>query len=198
MPKCLPSASAKICEAEPVVGYMAAFLLTSGDRGGERELYNVEHLLELWDEIHRRVPRAQLWLLGKAGPGLRARVAGRDDIVCFGHVPRDEMLTYVANFDVALYPRAADQGIQAAKVADYLGGGAPIVSYDYEVVSELRGTGAALLVPDAREFVEAVVRLLEDDGERGALREAARRLGRERDWDELGRRYGEILDRYLS
>jgi glycosyltransferase involved in cell wall biosynthesis len=125
-------------------------------------------------------------------------VAGRDDIVCFGHVPRDEMLAYVANFDVALYPRAADQGIQAAKVADYLGGGAPIVSYDYEVVSELRGTGAALLVPDAREFVEAVVRLLEDDGERGALREAARRLGRERDWDELGRRYGEILDRYLS
>jgi glycosyltransferase involved in cell wall biosynthesis len=112
-------------------------------------------------------------------------------------VGRDEILAHVANFDVALYARTEDRGIQAAKTADYLGGGAPVVSYDFEVVAELRGTGAAVLVREPRELVEAVVRLLEDDAERARLREAARRLGRERDWDELGRRYGEILDRYL-
>jgi glycosyltransferase involved in cell wall biosynthesis len=161
-------------------------------------MYSVEHLLELWDEIRVRAPRARLWLLGEPGERLRTRVAGRDDIVLFGRVSRDEILAYVANFDVALYPRTEDRGVQAAKTAEYLGGGAPIVSYDFEVVSELRGTGAALLVRDAREFVAAVVRLAEDGAERARLAEASRRLGRERDWDELGRRYGEILDRYLS
>src|SRR5207302_6863748 len=43
-----------------VVGYMAGWLLADGDRGGENQLYNVEHLLELWEEIHRRLPEARL------------------------------------------------------------------------------------------------------------------------------------------
>ncbi len=183
---------------EIVVGYMAAHLLSAGDRGGDSPLYNVDHLLDLWDEIHVREPNARLWLLGGPSDRVRARCAGRDDIALFGRLPRDRVLDHVANFDLALYPRTADQGIQAAKVAEYMGVGVPTISYDFEVTSVLHDTGAGVLVGEPREFVDAVVRLAGDESARGALAEAAGRAGRELDWDVLGRRYEEqILDRYI-
>jgi glycosyltransferase involved in cell wall biosynthesis len=184
-------------DGEMVVGYMAAWLLSHDDRGGTNPLYNVDHLLELWDEIRTRVPTARLWLLGGASDRVRARCAGRPDILLFGRVPRDQVLAYAANFDLALYPRTADQGIRSVKVAEYMGMGVPTVSYDYEVTADLRETGAGVLVQSPREFVEAVVRLARDEAERRRLAEAARAAGRARDWDVLAREYSELLDRYL-
>ena len=181
-----------------VVGYMAAWLLTSEDRDGDNPLYNVDHLLELWDEIHTRAPTAQLWLIGGPSERVRRRCESRNDIVIFGRLPRDRVLSHVANFDIALYPRTKDQGIQAAKVAEYMGLGIPTVSYDFKVTEVLRETGAGILVPGRREFVEAVVRLATDEAERGKVAAAARRAGAKLDWDVLAERYErEILDRYL-
>jgi glycosyltransferase involved in cell wall biosynthesis len=183
---------------EVVIGYMAAFLLTDEDRDAANALYNVEHLLELWDEIHARAPRTRLWLIGEPSPSLRARCAGRDDIHLLGLLPRDAALAHAAAFDIALYPRTKDQGIRAVKVAEYMGVGVPTVSYDYEVTEELRETGAGLLVGSPREFAATVARLASEDGERLALAETAGRVGRERDWDVLARRYeDEVLNRHL-
>lgn len=181
-----------------VVGHMAAWLLTEGDRGGENPLYNVDHLLALWDEIHDRVPAARLWLVGGASERVRERVDQREDVVLFGRLPRDEALAHAANFDVALYARTEDQGIQAAKVAEYMGLGVPMVSYDYKVTEVLRETGAGVLVPTEREFVDAVVALAQSPSRRGELAEAARRAGADLDWDVLAERYErEILDAHL-
>ena len=183
---------------EVVVGHMAAWLLAGGDRGGENPLYNVDHLLELWEEIHARVPAARLWLIGGASDRVRERVGGRDDVRLFGRLTRDEALAHAANFDVALYARTEDQGIQAAKVAEYMGLGVPTVSYDYRVTEVLGETGAGVLVPDGRAFVDAVVGLASDAARRGELAEAARRAGAALDWDVLAERYErEILDVHL-
>jgi hypothetical protein len=123
---------------------------------------------------------------------------GRDDIVLFGRLPREQALATAANFDLALYPRTKDQGIQAAKVGEFIGLGVPTVSYDYKVTENLRETGAGVLVPTPREFVDAVVRLGEDDAARNEIAAAARRAGKELDWDVLAKRYEEeILDRWL-
>ena len=103
-----------------------------------------------------------------------------------------------ASFDLAVYARTQDQGIQAAKVGEFIGLGVPTVSYDYEVTANLRETGAGVLVPTPREFVNALVRLAEDDAARGELSSAARRAGAALDWDVLAKRYEEeILDRWL-
>ena len=184
---------------EIVVGYMAAFLLSEGDRGGDSALYNVDHLLELWEEIHARAPEARLWLVGGASDRVRQRVGGRADVVLLGRLPRDRALAHTANFDIALYPRTRDQGVRAAKIAEYMGLGVPTVSYDFAVTDELRETGAGVLVTSPRAFVDAVVSLARDASARGTLADAAAAAGRARDWDVLARRYEvEILDRYLT
>jgi glycosyltransferase involved in cell wall biosynthesis len=180
-----------------VVGYMAAWLLGDGDRGGENPLYNVEHLLELWPEIAARVPRARLWLLGGASGQVQERCRALPGVVLFGRVPREHLLAHVASFDVGLYPRAADQGIQSVKIAEYMGAGVPTVAYDYEVTQVVRTAGAGVLVGSPREFVDAVVRLAEDEAERRALAETAAAYGRSLDWRVLAERYNEVLDRYI-
>jgi len=180
-----------------VVGYSAAWLLLDGDRGGGDPLYNAGHLLELWDEIHRRVPEATLWLLGGASARLRSRVAGRRDIVVFGRLPRERALAHTAVFDVGLYPRTRDQGIRSAKVAEYLGFGVPTVAYDFAVTSELADTGGGVLVDSPAAFVAAVEELARDEARRRELAAAALAAGRERRWDLLAQRYAEILDRHL-
>jgi glycosyltransferase involved in cell wall biosynthesis len=183
---------------EVVFGWMAAHLLTAGDRGAENPLYNVDHLLELWEQIRARVPAARLWLVGGPSDRLRARLAERDDVVLLGRLARPEALAAASRFDLAPYARTADQGVRAAKVSELLGLGVPVVSYDYEVTTNLRETGAGVLVPDARAFVEQSVRLLSDESARAELAAAACRAGAELDWRVLAARYErEVLDAYL-
>ncbi len=197
-PELIATARAKRAQGEVIVGYMAAFMLTADDRDGAKALYNVDHLLDLWEEIRRSAPEARLWLVGGASDRVRERIGQRDDILVFGRLERDEALAHTANFDIALYPRTKDEGVRAAKVAEYMGLGVPTVSYDFEVTSELRETGAGVLVGSPRDFVEAVVHLVRDASAREAVASAAAAAGRERDWDVLARRYeNEILDRYL-
>ena len=183
---------------EVVLGWMAAHLLTDGDRGAENPLYNVDHLLELWDEVHRRVANARLWLVGEPSERLRSRLEGRDDIVLHGRLPRPRALATAAAFDIAPYARTADQGVRAAKVSELLGLGVPVVSYDYEVTANVRETGAGVLVADARAFVEETARLLGSSEARAPYAEAARRTAPELDWDALAARFErEVLTAYL-
>jgi glycosyltransferase involved in cell wall biosynthesis len=197
-PELVAEAGSRKRPGERVVGWMAAHLLTAGDRGAEGPLYNVDHLLDLWEEVHARAPQARLWLVGGATDRLRRRLGDRDDVVLFGRLPRDRALATASHFDVAVYARTQDTGVQAAKVAEFMGLGVPTVSYDYEVTEHLRETGAGLLVPDAREFVDAVVRFVTDENARAPVAEAARRAGEALDWDVLARRFEEeVLDRYL-
>ena len=185
-------------DGEIALGYVAALLSTRDDVGMD-PLYEIDHLLELWEEIRAQSPDARLWLVGEPTERARRRLAGRDDVVLFGRVPREQVLAHVANFDVALYPRTKGTGIQAAKIAEYLGAGAPTVSYGYRVADIVRETGGGIVVETPREFVDAAVRLVRDESERRRLAEAARAAGAALDWDVLARRYeSEILDRYLT
>jgi glycosyltransferase involved in cell wall biosynthesis len=197
-PELRHDAAARKTPGEPVLGWMAAHLLTEGDRDAANTLYNVDHLLELWERIHERVPAARLWLVGEPSERLKAKLAQRPDVVLFGRLPRERALATASCFDVAPYARTADQGVRAAKVSELIGLGVPTVSYDYEVTANLRETGAGVLVPDERSFVEATVRLLTDDGARAEFAAAAARAGRELDWDLLARRFeAEVLDGFL-
>ena len=191
-------AAARKQPGQVVLGWMAAHLLTEGDRDADNPLYNVDHLLELWEAIHARVPAARLWLVGGPSDRVRARVAGRDDIVLWGRLPRDRALAAASAFDVAPYARTADQGVRAAKVSELIGLGVPVVSYDYEVTANVRDLGAGVLVPDAAAFVEAAAGLLASAEARAPYAQAAARAGRALDWNVLAERFErEVLSTYL-
>src|SRR5919199_515045 len=136
-------------------------------------------------------------LAGAASARLQRRLAERDDVLVLGRLPRREMLAYVKNFDIALYPRAHEGGVRAAKIADYLAAGVPTVSYDLEVTRDVRDAGAGVLVATPQDFVAAVERLARDEAERRRLAAAAAGGGKARDWDSLAREYADILDRHL-
>jgi hypothetical protein len=131
-------AAARKQVGEVVLGWMAAHLLTAGDRDAGNPLYNVDHLLELWEAISVREPKARLWLVGEPSDRLRARVHGRADVQLLGRLPRPVALATATCFDLAPYARTADQGVRAAKVSELIGLGVPTVSYDYEVTANLR------------------------------------------------------------
>ena len=183
---------------EVAVGYIAAWLLAGEDRGGQNPLYNTDHLFELWEQIHGANPQARLWLIGEPSDRVRSRCAGRTDILLLGRLPQPEALAHVATFDVGLYPRTVDQGIQAVKVAEYIGLGVPVVAYDLEVTSIVRQTGAGILAATPREFIEGVGRLARADAVRQSYAAAAAAAGRALDWKFLADKYErEILDVHL-
>jgi glycosyltransferase involved in cell wall biosynthesis len=182
-----------------VVGYVSSWLLTATDRGGERPTANIDHLLELWDEIHAAVPESELWLIGNASRAVYALCAQRPSIRLLARIPPEVVLSYVANFDVALYPRTADHGpgIRALKIAEYVAVGAPTVAYDYDATALARETGAGVLVTTAPEFVATTVALLRDPAKRAEMSGRGRAAGVSFTWDVLAGRYEELLARYL-
>jgi glycosyltransferase involved in cell wall biosynthesis len=179
---------------EIVVGYLGSWLRSGGD-----QMWNVDHLLDLWEGIRKRVPGARLWLLGNPDAAVEARCRRRDDILLLGRVPNDEVLSYVSNFDVALYPRQGEGlTISRMKLADYVGAGVATVAYDAPQTRRLADASVAVLVQTPEEFVDAVSALAADEGQRGRLAAAAREARRGFDWNTLARRYEqEVLDRYL-
>jgi glycosyltransferase involved in cell wall biosynthesis len=181
-----------------VVGYVAAWLLSSCDRGGDNPLSNVDHLLDLWGAISAELPRARLWLVGQASEAVQARCHALGNVVLFGRVTPSEVLPRVANFDLGLYARTADQGVQSIKIAEYMGAGVPTVAYDYAVTRLVAETGSGVLVDGPEDFVAAVVALATNEDRRRSLAAAACEEGRQIDTAELARRYeAEILDVYL-
>jgi glycosyltransferase involved in cell wall biosynthesis len=184
-------------DGELVVGYIAAWFLTRGDRG-HNPIYDVDHLLELWDAISARLPAARLWLIGRASRRARALCARREDVSLFEEIPYGGALPYLANFDIALYPRRwkTPAPETPVKLLDYMATGVPVVSYDLDDAAVVREAGAGLIASTPQEFVEAVEHLALNEGERRRLGAAGRPFVP--DWADLAKRYqDEVLDRYL-
>ncbi len=174
---------------EVVAVFHAAWILTASDPGGDNPLYNVDLLLAMWEEIRACVPNAKLWLIGRPGPFLKRRVAGRRDIRLLGYIPQTELPNYLVNADVALYPRRISHVPRAVKTAEALALGLPVVGFDLPVLGDVRESGGGLLVRDEREFVTAAIRLLQDQSLRAELSVRARAYGEQLNWDRLAVRY---------
>jgi glycosyltransferase involved in cell wall biosynthesis len=124
--------------------------------------------------------------------------AERDDVELFDQIPYGGALPYIANFDIALYPRTGPEYGVPVKLIEYMGVGAPIVSYDIGSTAIVREKQAGLMAAGPREFVQAVQQLAGDEGSRKRFGAAGRAAGAELEWDRVIARYErEVLDRYL-
>ncbi len=183
---------------ELVVGYVARWLLADPNGKGNHPLDGVAHLLELWDMIRVRVPSARLWLVGAPDAAARKIAAERPEILLLGRIPQSKLPAYIANFDLALYPRRVDHAPMPIKLAEYIALGVPTVSYDLELSQVLRDTGTGRLASNPDEFVAQVEGLARDGDVRARISAAGHALAPSFDWDALAERYRTtILDRYL-
>lgn len=195
-PERVKEVAARRRPGQTVIGYTASWFVTDRDQPGSP--YITDHLFELWDQIRARLPDAVLWLVGEPSRLVRMRCEGRTDVMVTGRLSAGDVLAYVANFDVALYPRRVEYGPFAVKIAEYLGLGIPVVGYDLDVTQILTESGGGLRVAEPREFVDAVVQLSTDPARRAGLAARGSEAGRAFDWDRLLERYErEIFDVYL-
>ena len=181
-----------------VLGYVAAWLLSSSDRGGDDPLSNVDHLLDLWKAISAKLPNARLWLIGQASETIQARCHELGNVVLFGRVAPNEVLPRVANFDVGLYAEPPTRVSRASRSPSTWARACRRSRTTTPSPASSPTRGRACSCRARRNSWHAVVALATNEDRRRSLADAACEAGRRIDTAELARRYeAEILDVYL-
>ena len=165
-----------------------------GFSGSMKPWHGVAELLDAFAEIP--TPDAVLLLLG-SGPqddALRQRAAAADlrgRVHFAGQQPHHAVPAWLARFDVAVAPYRpeADFYFHPLKIVEYLAAGAPVVYPEQGDLPELVGDAGHGYPPgDYSRMTGHIVRLLADDGLRGALSEAATARARHFDWRRIAAR----------
>jgi glycosyltransferase involved in cell wall biosynthesis len=106
-------------------------------------------------------------------------------------VSAEELVEHVGAADIYITPYRQEAQIVSGTLAIALGAGKAIVSTPYwhakELLADKRGVIVPFENPDA--IAEAVVRLLDNDGERHAMRKRAYLHSRETIWSKTARKY---------
>ena len=112
-------------------------------------------------------------------------------------VSPEELIEFIGAADIYVTPYLNAEQIVSGTLAYAVGAGKAVVSTPYWYAEELLTEGRGMLVPfgDARAIAQAILHLLEDKGERHAMRKRAYTLGREMIWSEVARRYWESFSR---
>jgi glycosyltransferase involved in cell wall biosynthesis len=187
-------------DRDVVVGYHAPTLTLSCDgpgraRGGQDDL---DFLLAAFENARKIEPRLKLWLIGEPSATVKKYAAdGRAAwIRLFGYVPLSDMLNYVANFDLGVYPRTWAQPPARfnVKLAQFMACGVPVVATDLDESFILKESGSGIVSESQESFSESLARLAQSAEKRAALGDAGRRYARENlDWSLLVPKYKEIL-----
>lgn len=133
--------------------------------------------------------------------GLRrlARDLGVGEHVVFHNrfVEHQELTEFLGAADVYISPYHQEAQITSGTLAWAVGAGKAVVSTPYWYAQELLADGRGVLVPfnDPGATAEAVIRLLENDAERNAMRKRAYVFAREMTWPNVARAYLESFAR---
>ena len=127
-----------------------------------------------FDQIKERVPEVELTIAGKdPGPAV-LQLAEKEGVTVTGFVQDMEQALHQAR--VAIAPMQSGSGMQF-KILDAMACGIPVVATRLGVGAIQAADGRDLLVADpAADFIDACVRLLENDEPAERLRNAGRKL----------------------
>ena len=166
--------------------------------------------------VGRNEPRKGLEVLLRAWPavtartGARLRVVGADPLSVrwlmrrrglsdervdlLGSIPEDALTNELLDASALAAPAIGRESFGMVLTRAF-GCATPVVASDIEGYRDVAGPETSVLVPpgDHEALAEALVTLLEDEGRRGALGEAGRRVAEERySWDAIAARLVEI------
>jgi len=106
-------------------------------------------------------------------------------------VDAEELIEHVGAADIYITPYRHEAQVVSGTLAIALGAGKAIISTPYWHAKELLADGRGVIVPfdDPSSIANAVLRLLENDAERHAMRKRAYLYSRETTWPKTARAY---------
>lgn len=181
-----------------VVGWIAPWLRLDGDPSAAEPLFNIQHLMDdLWPAISAACPQAQLRLIGRPGPRVRARAAGDPTVQLVGPLAQSAVPGALQALDLAVYHRRDPELRERIKITEFIASGVPIVAYDQPSTKVVEELGVGSLAHTSAEFIAAAVRLIDDADLRRTLADNAAAHAPAMSWDHLAEKYEAVLDRYL-
>jgi len=179
-----------------VIGYHAPTLTLSSDgpsraRGDQDDL---DFLLAALDKAREVEPRIKLWLFGEPSESVKKYAAeGRAAWVkLFGYLPLSDLLNYISNFDIGVYPRtwSPPPGRFSVKIAQFMACGVPIVSTTVDEAFIVREAQCGIVCPSQEYFNKALVELALAPEKRTELGKSGQAYAKMNlDWSKLVRRY---------
>jgi len=165
-------------------------------------LQNVEAVAllikEVWPEVHRQVPEARLWIVGRMIPDEIKRLARKRNDVEITESIKDARDAYGAATLMVTPIRGA--GGTRLKVLEAMAAGLPIVSTKVGVAGLGLTEGKHALVSDEMEgLAEQAVELLRDKAKARRVGEAGKKFVRENfDWKEIVKLHDGIYAKALE
>lgn len=187
-------------DRDVVVGYHAPTLTMSSDgprraRTGQDDL---DFLFAAVEDARTVEPRIKLWLIGQPSESVKTYVAERRAfwIKMFGYLPVMDILNYVSNFDIGVYPRTRIQppGRFNLKLAQYMACGVSVVSNELDESLIVRQAHCGLVCRSREDFSQVLVELARCPEKRAELANVGRTYAQTNlDWSVLLPIYKEIL-----
>jgi len=160
-------------ERDVVIGYHAPTLTLSRDgrsrtRGDQDDL---DFLFAALEKARGVDPRIKLWLFGQTSETVKQYAAEADWIKLFGYIPFTEILNYIANLDIGVYPRTwtPPPGRSSVKISQFMGCGVPIVSTDVDEAFLIEEIGCGIVCDSQESFVKALIQLVRSPQQRAEL-----------------------------
>jgi len=183
-----------------VVGFHAPSLTLLAD-GAQRARGNQDDLDFLFQALERArqvEPRLRLWLFGNPSESVQKHVQqGRSHwIKLFGYVELSEMLTYLADLDIGVYPRtwSPPPGRFSVKIAQFMACGLPVVSTQLDEGLILQEARSGVLCQSLEEFADALVELARSPEKRSTLGLSGKRYAEQKlEWSVLMPAYLQLL-----
>ena len=185
-------------DGDVVIGYHAPTLTLSCD-GPHRErqgLDDLDFLFTAVEEARKSEPQIKLWLLGETSQSVKKFAAGKSWIKLFGYIPFSDVLNYVWNFDVAVYPRTytLPRGRFSIKIVHYMACGIPIISTNVDESFIVKEGSCGIICSSQEDFSKALVESVRSPESRVELGKAGRNyVETNLDWSVLVPRYRSIL-----
>jgi glycosyltransferase involved in cell wall biosynthesis len=173
---------------EPIVLFL-------GSMDWEANIDGVQYFVEaMWPAIRAHVPGARFQVVGRnPAPGIRRLASPDIDIV--GTVP--SVIEYLHRAAAVVVPLRVGGGTRL-KIYEAMGAGKAVVSTTIGAEGLDYHDGRDIVIADTPEtFAAAVVRVLQDDGTRRRLEDAALALASRYDWSTIAQQFEAALEQAL-